>query len=149
MSATLIGTAQDALYEALVAETTLSGLVSKKQISLGWPENQPQLEHIWITGSVPTWEIGPPELDMAEERIESFDLQVNVLVAKKSGGFTAVRDRMLALIEGIREPLRDDHTLSGAVLDAAITGGVWNESVTQDGRQLEVNLTVQVRTVVD
>lgn len=145
-ASTRIAAAQDALRTLVAGRANLATLEAKKRITVGWPSQGPDEEHIWISGDVTDWR-QEWELTGAgtQAREERFVLTVHVLATKTGADYAAARDRVLALIAEVEAALRASLTLSGSVFDAEMLGGQLEEQPSEDGRrQVVASLRVGV-----
>jgi len=134
--------AQDGLYALLGASPALAGVA----ISLGYPPGGPQVEQVWVAGSVPSWSRearatqhqGPGLVE------DGYGLKVYVVTGKHPDFLTA-RSRILALAEAVITAVRADWTLGGAVSIADVEGGEVTEAVNEEGWEMGTEIRVHCR----
>lgn len=137
MASSSIPALKKSLRALLAARTALSDV----QVVYGAPLPNPAREFIWlgdVTGSQDWATIG-------HTRVEDYDLDVLVSVAREGTDQQAATERAFELASEIELALRADQTVSGAVTVASFGGNVnLTELASTDGMSRGAHLTVQV-----
>lgn len=140
-----IPAAMDALEAMLIARNILDSQGNRVPIDVGWPNDGPQREHIWVSGGVRDWEQEQEVTgDMATaDREEKFTLEVVILVVQRDT-YKAARDRVFLIYGEVEQALRAGFTLSGAAFEAEISKTELSEGVRNEDRHVGLSVDVAV-----
>lgn len=139
-----------ALKTALAARPAYA--VENVPVDLGWPSPEPKSRHVWIDGSVDSWEqtwLTTPQGDTgyAPSFEESFTVTVNVLWSVVRAAFEDLMAGGFAMAGEIDQVVVDDFTIGGTADVARPVGGEFNEDYTPDrGRRILIVRRIEVQT---
>ena len=115
----------------------------------GWGNDINTVEYVWIgdvQGSQQWFTFTTP----GGQREEDYDLKIWIAVQKATGldDYVTAGNRAFALMAEVENELRADHTVTGTVQQAEVTGFIFIEDAKAEMNEARLEVTVHVKAII-